>query len=323
LSAGRFEIYPVRPNLAPLTGGEIRNYFRARKNMEIESEGASLVVTYLNPLTSATFVFNYNSDGLKQAAERPGEAFQNVQLSCTIDYLRPSYYAYEASVEIDRLVNTLSLSVLNPQSRKSPDTPDMFVATEMLGDWQEANRAVVAEELKNGGTVSAVSPRYTGMLWKYLIVRARIQERLEDGVKAPDIVVMRAGGGTSARTMVKWDDASPIALPPCQSVLIHRIRRNGIFGIGRKVEDGIASYEDVVSTMKAYLNDLALDKPTYRLPVLRPHMAKVAKKAFRKIPLNPLPEGLKPVEGNAFVDVLPRKQSAPASTYLLRSWHST
>ncbi|MFC1549475.1 hypothetical protein ACFL4R_01230 [Nitrospirota bacterium] len=305
MSDKSFEIYLVRPNLSPLTGGEIRNYFRGRRNMAIEKEGAGLSVTYRNPLTSASFVFAYNSDGLKHAAERPGEAFQSVQLSCAIDYLRPSFYAYEASVEIEKLTTELSLSALSPHSRKSPDTPDMFVAPEMLRDWQEANRAAISEELSNGGKVSAVSPRYTGMLWKYLIVRKRMEEKVGEGVQVPDMVVMRAGGGTSARTMVKWDDAAPMALPPCQSVLIHRVRRKGIFGIGRKVEDGIANYEDALSTMKPFMQEVALDKPRYSLPVLMPDMAKKAHKAFRQIPLNPLPEGLEPVKDNAFVDVLP------------------
>lgn len=307
MSADSFEIYFVRPNLAPLTGGELRKYFTGRKNMEVKKEGAGLSVTYLNPLTSATCVFTYNTDGLPGASERPGEAFQSVQLSCAISYLRPSYFAYEASVEIENLTTMLSLSALSPHSRKSPDTPDMFVPAEMLKDWQEANRAAVGEELNNGGRVSAVSPKHTGLLWKYLIVKDRMKDKLGADTPLPDIVVMRAGGGTSARTTVRWDDASPIALPPCHSVIVHRVRRNGIFGIGRKVEGGIASYEDVVAAMKTFLRDVSLDKPRYTLPVLTPDMAKVAKKAFKAIPLNPLPENMEPVESNMFVDVLPRK----------------
>jgi len=308
MSAEGFEIYLVRQDMGPITGGEIRNYFRGRRNMELEQDGKGLRVTYRNPLTSATCLFTFNSDGLPHVSERPGEAFQNVQLSCSIDYLRPSFYAYEATVEVDKLANELSLSVLNPHSRKSPDTPDMYVAAEVLKDWQDANRAAIGEALKNGGAVSAVSPKYTGMLWKYLIVKQRIEEKLGQGVLVPDMVVMRAGGGTSARTTFKWEDAAPMALPPCQSVLIHRVRRKGIFGIGRKVEDGIATYEDVIDTMKPFLKDFSLEKPVYRLPVMMPDMARAAHKAFRKIQLNPLPEGLKPVEGNAFVDVLPRKK---------------
>jgi hypothetical protein len=306
-------IYLVRPDLAPLTGGELRKYFRSRGNMEMEQEGASLKVTYKNPLTGASFVFNYSSGGRvmevdKSSAREPGEAFQNVQLSCAMEFLRPSFFAYEASVEIDRLVHTLSLSVLNPHSRKSPGTPGMFVPSDMLRDWQEANRTAVAEELKKGGTVSAVSPRYSGMLWKYLIVKDRIKEKLGDGVAVPEMVVMRAGAGTSARTTVTWEDAAPMALPPCQSVLIHRVRRKGILAIGRKVEKGLANYVDVLARMKPFMKELALDRPKYSIPVLMPGAAKKAMRAFRKIPLNPLPEKLRPVEGDAFVDVLPRKQ---------------
>jgi len=98
-----FVIYIVRQDLSPLTGGELRKHFRSRRNIEMEQEGTAFKATYKNPLTGASFAFTYSSGGRlmevdKSSAREPGEGFQNVQLSCSIDYLCPSFFAYEASV---------------------------------------------------------------------------------------------------------------------------------------------------------------------------------------------------------------------------------
>jgi len=308
-----FVIYIVRQDLSPLTGGELRKYFRARKNMEMEQDGTSLKATYKNPLTGASFYFTYSSGGRlmevnKSSAREPGEAFQNVQLSCSIDYLRPSFFAYEASVEIDRLVNELSLSVLNPQSPKNPDKRVMFVASDMLKDWQRGNSRAVAAHIRDNGPVPTVNPKYSGMIWKYMIVKGRLRDKFGKDVIVPEMEILRAGKGSMAHAVMKWKDCEPTALPDCQSVIIRRVRRKGILGIGRKVEEGLARYEDVVETMKPFTKSISLERPAFTLPVLMPERRKKARKAFRKLPLNPLPELLESVPVTEFVDVLPARE---------------
>lgn len=303
-----FVIYIVRPDLAPLAGGELRKYFRARKNMEVEQDGAALVVTYRNPLTGVGFVFNYNPAGLKDASGRDGEAYRNLQLSCSIDYLRPSFFAYEASVEIDMLVSRHGHSVLNPQSQTSPDAPAMFVANEMLKDWQRGNARAIVAHMKKKGPVPTVHPKYSGMIWKYLIVKKRIEEKLGPEVLTPEMEVMRSGNSSVAHALLKWTNCAPMALPACQSVLIRRVKRKGFLGIGRKVEKGLARYEDVLAAMKPFMKPLALEKPSYVVPVLMPESSNGALKAFRQIPLSPLPKKMKPVPLDSFVDVMPAKK---------------
>jgi len=303
-----FVIYIVRPDLAPLTGGELRKYFRARKNMEVKQDGAALVVTYRNPLTGAGFVFNYNPAGLKDASGRDSEAYQNLQLSCSIDYLRPSFFAYEASVELDRFVSTHGHSVLNPQSRTSPEEPVMFIASEMLKDWQSGNARAIVAHTKQKGPVPTIHPKYSGMIWKYLIVKKRIEEKLGREVLTPEMEVMRSGKGSVAHALLKWTNCAPMALPACQSVLIQRVKRKGFLGIGRKVEKGLARYEDVLAAMKPFMKPLKLEKPSYTVPVLMPEGAGKALKAFRQIPLAPLPKQMKPVPLDSFVDVIPAKK---------------
>lgn len=299
-----FKVYLIRANLSPLTGGEVRKYFREAKNMEVKSDGPLLTVTYRNPATLATCVFTYSSEGI-DAGDHPGEAFKNVQLSCEIPCLRPSYFAYEAAAELERLANALMVAVLNPHSTKSPDSPAPCVAPEILSDWQRVNKADLA---KTSASVPSVNPRSTSALWKYLLVKAALKAKLGEEVPVPDMPVIRVGNSPIAHTTVNWDDCAPMALPQCDRVIIHRVMRQGVFGFLRKEETGVARYLEVIEAMGPHMEQFKLNKPRYSIYVLGPTKDKAALKAFKSIPLAPLPTGLTEVPVYGIVDIPPVKK---------------
>ena len=305
-----FVIYLVRPNLSEITGGEIRKYFRAKKNYTLKQDGVVLRITYENPHTTARCLFSFCSKGLEEIASNAYDTYRAAQLSCTIDYLCPSFYALEATAQLERLTNDLMFQILNPQSKRNYEKPDMFVRSEVLKDWQRENVKVIAERMKSDGHIPFLEPRFANTLWKYLSVKHRLEKKLEeDEAHVPEIKIFYEEQGGTTHTAINMNGVEPIVLPITKSVLIERVRGKGIFGLGRKVERGMASYRDLVHGLKPFIKPLSIGKPDFTVPMLMPDDEKEAIKALLEVPLEPMHGPIQKVPINGFVDVWPSKKT--------------
>lgn len=305
-----FVIYLVRSNLAEITGGEVRKYFRAKKNYTLKQDGLILRITYGNPLTTARCLFSFCSKGFEETASNAYDAYRTAQLSCTIDYLCPSFYALEATLQLERLTNDLLFQILNPQSKTNYEKQDNFVRAEVLKDWQRGNANAIAEGIESDGHIPFLEPGLSNTLWKYMTIKHRLEERLEeDEALVPNIKILYEEETRTTHTVINMNGVEPIVLPICKSVLIERVRRKGIFGLGRKVERGMASYKDLVLGLKPFIKPISISKPDFTVPVLMPDDEKEALKALLEVPMEPLHGHVRKVPVNGFVDLLPSKKT--------------
>ena len=301
-----FVVYLVRSNLSEITGGEIRKYFRAKKNYTLKQDGMVLRITYENPQTTARCLFSFSSKGLPETASNAYDTYRSAQLSCTMDYLCPSFYAQEATAQLERLTSDLLFQILNPQSRRNYDKPDNFIRSEVLKDWQRENVNAIAERIKTDGHIPFLEPRFSNTLWQYMSIKHRIKEKLEeDDTLVPDIKILYEEKSGTTHTVINMTGVEPIVLPITKSVLIERVRRKGFFGIGKTVERGMASYRLLVQGMKPFIKPLAISKPEFTVPMLRPDDKKKALKALLDVPLEPLHGHVQKVPVSGFVDLWP------------------
>jgi hypothetical protein len=304
-----FLIYIVRSNLSEITGGEIRKYFRAKKNFTLKQDGAVLRIEYKNPHTTARCLFSFSSKGLEETSSNAYETYRAAQLSFTLEYLCPSFYAHEAIAQLERFTNDLLLQILNPQSKKNYENPDMFVRSEILNDWKRGNLEAISEKSRNGGHVPFLDPKLTVSLKNYLGSRHRLKKKFkedEEEIHVPELKVLYDQDSKKTMTTINlsWCEAS--VLPISKSVLVERIRKKGLLGLKKVEERGIASYRDVVKALKPFITPLALQRPDYTILVFNPDDEKAAMKAFLDIPLTPPPKQMKKLDVNGFVDIWPK-----------------
>ena len=196
--------------------------------------------------------------------------------------------------------------VLNPQFAKRPDITDMFMPVEVFTDWLEGNRTAIAAFMKRNGPIPYVTPKLSGMLWNYQMARAALEGSVGEDVEVPAMRVFFDTETRTSHTAFKMDGCVPMVLPACKSVIISRVLRKGFFGFGRREEDGMARFEDVVEALGPYLETVTIEEPEYTVQVLSPEKAEEAAGAFLEIPLEPIPDTLEKVPPTGFVDVLPK-----------------
>ncbi len=302
-----FVIYLVRSNQSEITGGEIRNYFKTKKNYTLKQDGPILRITYQNPYTTARCLYSFCSKGFEETASNAYDTYRAAQLSCTIDYLCPSFYAMEATTQLESFTSDMLFQILNPQSKSNYDKPDMFVRSEVYKDWQRENLNAITEHTKTDGSIPYLESRFSNTLWKYMSIKhhlkAKLEEDDEEDVQVPDIKILYEEETQVTHTVINLNGVEPILLPITKSVLIERVRRKGLFGFGRKVERGIASYRDLVQGMKPFLKPLSISKPDFTLPMLIPDDEQEAHKTLLSIPVEPLKGRIRQVPVNGFVDL--------------------
>jgi len=295
-----FDLYMHRPTGSPpLNEEEVHRVVMGLPYISKMTQGQWM---YENPQTGVCFLAELD---VGDEADPPLKD-QCPFLVINLNYARPTFFALEAMPVATEIARSLGLQMWDTQGPS--DDPVIRQSTpELIESWCHNNefavRALVADgsaPIGAGSVKSVATLEQMTYWWRYAQMQPEIDEKLKtEDVFTPQIILVRARGGTNAERLVCWADCISTVIPETELLLIRR-RRPGLLGLGTRQEDGVVKF----SEMYDILGD-ALVRQTDPLPhyIYRQHeLSKEVKQAIAQLRLVPFDsyEGLLP---ESIVDV--------------------
>jgi hypothetical protein len=180
-------------------------YFCERPNYKCEGSQA----WYGNEDTGVYFVFELQTEQLPE--EDDDEPLEHFPVVLNINYLRPSYFIFEAEPEVTAFVKHFDLLVSDPQMEGMGDGE--YNAEKLLSGWNCGNEFGYTSILKDENNRSGISHLPAEQLhnaWRWNWSRTQIQAGVGESKFVPRIMFMNLGGTTV--TVAIWPDGIPMVV---------------------------------------------------------------------------------------------------------------
>ena len=173
----------------------IISYFKNRKYFKVpRSTKGDFQIWYENEDTGVYFSFDYKYPHKKEDNEDyTTTGYYNTGFSFTLNYAKPSFFAYEAMPIVETFVNEFQLLIADPQDEPKDDInrPKHYQADELIRSWERVNRAtfIANEEIR---AAKSYMPREKSRLWwQYTKEKNRLQEQLGGEIFVPAIFIFK------------------------------------------------------------------------------------------------------------------------------------
>lgn len=212
------------------------HYFEGRANYKV-TRG---LARYENDDTGVGFTFDCTGETVvAPGTPRPWARF-------IVELLRPSFFAEEATREIEPFVRHFESGVLDvPGAPPAPYSPATFLRNWHAASRTEYARAQAAAE-QSGVPLSRMSRAALTSAWRWNFHRRVLQSHEGDGLFVPRIWFLRTGGGMA--TSVIWPEAMAARVPQVDYVIFSR----GAFAPPRRGSSDVVlvPWEQVIETIK-------------------------------------------------------------------------
>ncbi len=218
-------------------------------------------------------LLNYEEDD-----EYEGFPVHNADLWFNLNYLQPTYFAWESLPVVEDLTKKFDLLVFDPQNWDQA-APCPFDYEALLKTWKEGNLFALRGVDKKP---PFLSPDRSEVLWKYLRSRKDLRAQMGMDLFVPALgVVKRNPGDTILQIMTLWNDAIPQVFPPYDLVLVGRQRKLAIFG--EKWESDVIPYTEIMDMFGEYMEPFNVPVPGMK--VLWPDRARQVEAMFKQLKL--------------------------------------
>ncbi|SKA02802.1 hypothetical protein SAMN02745126_03212 [Enhydrobacter aerosaccus] len=205
-----YDLY-LKPRSGTITEGQMLDYFRAQPNYTIESGQAF----YENQSTGVYFWFD------KHEAE-PDSPDSSYAVAFGVNFFRPSFFIYEAELEVAAFVREFDCVVLDPQSHGMGEGE--YRRNELISGWNHGNeiayRSVLTRQSQSGKRPSALPAEQLTRIWNWNYCRPILQHEQTRDLFVPAIIFILIDGRLA--TMAVWPDCIPAILPKVDYLLIER-----------------------------------------------------------------------------------------------------
>lgn len=197
-----YDLY-FKPRNGSFSEEHFQSYFRDKPNYKCEGAQA----WYDNEDTGVYFVFELQTEEpLEEDDDKPLEHFPVV---LNINYLRPSYFIFEAEPEVTAFVKYFDLLVFDPQMEGMDEGE--YNIEKLLSGWNRGNEFGYTSILKDKNNRSSIFHLPAEQLqnaWRWNRSRSQVQARVGESKFVPRIMFMNLGGSTV--TAAVWPDGIPM-----------------------------------------------------------------------------------------------------------------
>ena len=266
-----------RNGSAPATS-ELKEYFSAQPCFEVNdvAEGGVEFV-YENEETGVYCIFSYSP---LDAGELEGCGASG--LSFNLNYVRPSFFAFETMPLVEKFCRHFDLVVEDLQE----ETTQPAEASRLISSWQSHNTWAmgamkkVAEE--DNMELSYLPEAKATEWWKYMSIKKELEDSLERDIFVPSLLILMDPAKTLSRLLL-WPDGIAQFFPPADYVYVKREKKR-LFG--KKEEAGLVPYESVISASSSLLEEFEFGE--HRLKYLGPEKTASAQKVIQRLELEPV-----------------------------------
>jgi hypothetical protein len=256
---------------------ELKQYFSSARSFQVNdiAEGG-VEFWYKNESTGVYFVISYSP---LDAAELEGSGSAGLEFN--LNYMRPSFFAYETMPIVEAFARHFDLLVEDPQE----ETVEPANTERLISSWRAHNsRAVSAmvDVAKNKGMATHYlpEPRATEW-WRYMHVRQEIEDSITEDIFAPNLFILESPA-KQMFTMLSWTGAISQFFPPCDFVFVQREKKR----LFKTVKDtGLVPYQTVMEAIAPLLDQYQVGN--LKIGYLAPDKVEVMP-LFQKLELEPV-----------------------------------
>ena len=273
-----FDLYFCRENNAIPAIEELKEYFSASRHFTItDVDAGGVQFFYENDVTGVYCDFSYSPLDAKEM-----EGCGSSGLTFNLNYIRPSFFAYETMPLVEAFCKRFDFVVEDSQE----ETVGPADAKSLIASWRAHNAKAVAgmtELAKDREIELHYLPEQSATdWWRYTSVRQGIEDAMTEDIFVPSPMVM-IGPTNQLFTLLLWPSGIAQFFPRCDYVCVQREKRR-LFGT--KEERGLISYQSVLQTIEPLLDDYEYDG--LQIKYLSPEKAVEAAPLVQALQLEPL-----------------------------------
>ena len=273
-----FDLYFCRENNSIPSIAELKEYFSmASPFFKVNDPDAGGVeVWYHNEATGVYCSFSYSPLDAQEL-----EGFGSSGLSFNLNYLRPSFFAYETMPLVEAFCKRFDLLVEDSQE----ETVHHGNAEQLIASWcahnTSATRMMMVQKEEDIELDYFPEQRATEW-WRYMSVKEAIQTAVGEDIFVPALWLLM-DADKRLFTMILWSKGIPQFFPPCDYVYVEREKKR-LFRT--KEEAGVVRYESVLKTLEPVLDDYVFGG--FQLKYLRPENEEKVSSVVQTLDLAPI-----------------------------------
>ncbi len=305
-----FDLYFCGPEGTKIDVARVQRHLQGLQSMtESQTNDGSLIqFEYRGRATDVYCLFDLSTAPDSEEAESLAlpSGYEYLDLSVSINFLRPHLFALEVMPIVSGIASTLDLALYDPQAERmyAPGTSSDVLVESWIEHNDKVTRALARE--KEPIRKPYLCREKSLYWWKYTRAREDYQNSFMEDVFVPSILLM-LDGESRVRPTVIWAaevDGFPwwpkrIPLPQVFPVCDYFMLVWGKSGTER-LKKAIVPYSVVSASLTGIVEDLG--GPVEGLKVLWPSKQAAASKVFDSLPKREL-GALKQIESDGFVDV--------------------
>lgn len=290
-----YDLYFYKRKSSPLSEQQVADYLN--EYLIYNQSESDRQWDYENPDTGVYFMVDWNEPDQEDTGF---EDFASMNFSCSINFFRPDYFAFEVFPIITQMVEALDLLLLNPQDTDYPDTPRKFDGQYLQQQWTRINHGVTIDQFEKL-QFNYLPAEKSNAIWWYQSYRQEIENDIQEDISIPNYIIVKRAFDQQLYTACVWPLHIPVLLPPVDYVIIKRRQRK----LFKTVEEnGFVPRTAIEATLGSFFEDLEHAVPNLR--ILRQHNADRMEKLFNALPIEAPMETFGSIVGfDGFVNVKP------------------
>ena len=231
-----------------LERGKFCAYFEKQRHVERTDDE----VRYSNDDTGVYFTLSYKERDVADPEERARAELAKTTIAFEMNFVRPGFFALEASLVLSRLAEHFSLLVEDPQ--KDGMQRVAFDADAFVKNWTGSNRwACQAIGQTGGSSHLTLPPALNEALWRWNYSQDTMSRRFEDdliGAFVPLVKFYREGD--QARSFCIFPNLVPTAVPKVDRVMITRDKLPPPHARKSNPTPAWVTWDEIVAVMPGY-----------------------------------------------------------------------
>ncbi len=200
-------------------------------------------------------------------------------LSFNLNYIRPSFFAYETMPLVQHFCEHFNLLVEDVQE----ETVQTAIASQLIDSWKLHNeRAVAALSHEQDVEIRYLPEEDATEWWRYMSVKEEIEQSFAEDVFVPTVMILESPE-KQMFTMIAWTKGIPQFFPRCDYVLLLRDKKR-LFG--SKEEVGLVPYAEIMASIRPHLGEYNQANPAIKY--LRPDKSADVLSTFQHFTLQPI-----------------------------------
>jgi hypothetical protein len=226
------------------------------------------------------------------------DGYCKTDLSFTLNYMRPSFFAIEAMDFIEDFCRRFELRIDNPQANQdSVIAPRLYLTDDLIAGWQSSNAKAVKAFDPRGKRLNYLPQLKSQFLWRYMKEADGLQEKLGPTIFVPTIFAVRKLESNILATAIVWTDGICQIFPPVDYIILMQKK----MFTSQHAMRGYISFSAFYDAIKPHLEPF--DHGDMAMHILKPSRASKAKKSFKNLTPDPTIHIVQMLPPDQFVDI--------------------